>query len=141
MKEDLNPNTLSEAKKFLENYRSTFGAYSDQGSNFKSQVFGEVAKLLGLRKTWTTLLHPQSNGMVERFNKTKNQFLSKVVHIDQQNWDKLLPLFLLAYWSSIHNSTYQGNTCVNRIWNRALIAVQFRVWYSPQLPRKVKQFT
>mgnify|MGYP000850441466 CR=1 FL=1 len=77
--------------------------HSDQGSNFESQVFGEVAKLLGLREPRTTPLHPQSDGMVEKFDKTTNQFLSKVFDTDQQTWDTLFPFFLSAYRSSIHD--------------------------------------
>ena len=37
------------------------------------------SKVQGIRKTRTTLLHPQSDGMVERFNRTMEEHLSKVV--------------------------------------------------------------
>lgn len=40
--------------------------HSDQGRNFESLVFQEICTLLGIHKTWTTSLHPQSDGMVER---------------------------------------------------------------------------
>jgi len=74
-----NYEAVTVATALVENWISRFGVplelHSDQGSNFESQVFGEVAKLLGLRKTRTTPLHPQSDGMVERFNKTTNKFL------------------------------------------------------------------
>ena len=42
--------------------------HSDQGRNFESLVFQEMCKLLGMEKTRTTALHPQLDGMVERFN-------------------------------------------------------------------------
>ena len=38
---------------------------SDQGRNFETQVFGEVCRWLGIHKTRTTPLHPQSDGLVE----------------------------------------------------------------------------
>lgn len=44
--------------------------HSDQGQNFEPQVFAEVCRRLGVKKTWTTLLHPQSDGLAERFNRT-----------------------------------------------------------------------
>ena len=70
--------------------------HSDQASNFKSQVFGKVAQLFGLRKSRTKpALHPQSNGMDERFNKTTNQFLSKVVYMVKRFNKKTTDQFLL----------------------------------------------
>ena len=81
--------------------------HSDQGRNFESQVFREVCDLLGIRKTRTTPLHPQSDGMVERFNRTLEQYLSKVVNERQDDWDTQISLFLLAYRRSIHNTTVE----------------------------------
>ena len=99
--------TIATAR--VETWISRFGVplelHSDEGRNFESKVFGDFAKLLRLRKTRITILNPRSVGMVERFNYTINQFLCKIVHIDQRNWDNLLPLFLLAYRSSVREST------------------------------------
>ena len=53
--------------------------------HFRIQSVGEVAQLLGLRKTRTTPLNPQSDGKVKRFNHIIDQFLFKVVDIEQQN--------------------------------------------------------
>lgn len=44
--------------------------HSDQGRNFESNIFKEVIKLLEIKKTITTPIHPQSNGLVERLNRT-----------------------------------------------------------------------
>ena len=41
---------------------------SDQGRNFESCVFATMCERLGMHKTRTTPLHPQSDGLVERFN-------------------------------------------------------------------------
>ncbi|GFV80235.1 hypothetical protein TNCV_113181 [Trichonephila clavipes] len=41
-------------------------------------------------------LHPQSDGMVERFNRTILNSLSLLASNNQQDWDNKLPIFLLA---------------------------------------------
>jgi hypothetical protein len=79
--------------------------HSDQGPNFESHVCHAMWELLGVKKTRTTPLHPQSDGMVERWNRTILDILSKYVKTDQSNWDECLPMALLAYRSSIHAST------------------------------------
>ena len=50
-------------------------------------------------------LHPQSNGMVERFNRAHEQHMSKVVDKIQIDWDPCIQLFIMAYRSSVHNIT------------------------------------
>jgi transposase InsO family protein len=44
--------------------------HSDQGRNFESHLTQEILQRLGVSKTHTTPLHPQSNGMIERYMKT-----------------------------------------------------------------------
>ena len=65
----------------------------DQGRNFESAVFQEMCET---KKTRTTPLHPQSDGMVERFNRTLEQYLRKVVSEQKMDWDEHIPRFLLA---------------------------------------------
>ncbi|GFX43848.1 retrovirus-related Pol polyprotein from transposon 412 [Trichonephila clavipes] len=43
--------------------------------------------------------------MVERFNRTILNSLSLLVSSNQQDWDKKLPFFLLAYRSAVHETT------------------------------------
>lgn len=97
------------ARVIVDQWVSRFGVplqlHSDQGRNFESAVFKDVCEILGIDKTRTTPLHPQSDGMVERFNRTMEEHLSKVVSSHQRDWDRLLPVFLLAYRSAPHDST------------------------------------
>lgn len=65
----------------------------------------EILKKLGVKKTRTTPLHPQSDGMVERLNRTLLRYLSANVDWDQRDWDAWIPLFLLSYRSAIHETT------------------------------------
>ena len=79
--------------------------HSDQGRNFESDLFQELCKLLGIDKTRTTPYHPQSDGMVERFNRTLQQMLKSFVNENRDDWDDHLPYLMMAYRSSPHEST------------------------------------
>ena len=79
--------------------------HSDQGRNFESILFKEMCDLLGTHKTRTTLLHPQSDGLVERYNRTLTTQLAMYVDEHQRDWDEHVPLLLLAYRSAIQEST------------------------------------
>ena len=65
--------TATTAEKLVEERFARFGVpaelHSDQGRSFESQLLGEVCWRLGGHKTRTTPLHPQSDGLVERFNR------------------------------------------------------------------------
>ncbi|KAJ8932556.1 hypothetical protein NQ318_004710 [Aromia moschata] len=76
---------------------------SDKGNDVEGEQHDE--RVGDIKKTRTTALHPQSNGMVERHNRTICHYLSKFVSENQRDWDKLVPLFLLSYRSSQHEST------------------------------------
>jgi hypothetical protein len=79
--------------------------HSDQGRNFESHLLHEVLQRLGVSKTRTTALHPQSDGMVERYIKPIEEHLRKVVASHQRDWDEGLPLFLLVCRASTHDTT------------------------------------
>ena len=100
------------AEEIIKQWISRFGTplelHSDQGKNFESNLFQKICQLLNNRKTRTTALHPQSDGMVERMNRTINKYLSKVVSDHQRDWNKYLHLFLLAYRASVHETTDQS---------------------------------
>jgi len=65
----------------------------------------EVCKLLGVDKTRTTSYHPQSDGQVERFNRTHLSMLSKYVHENQKDWDLHLQKVVIAYRTGKHETT------------------------------------
>ena len=52
---------------------------SDQGTNFMSQLLKELYSLLNISQIRTSLCHPQSDGLVERLNKTIKSMLRKLI--------------------------------------------------------------
>ncbi|KAF8791617.1 Retrovirus-related Pol polyprotein like [Argiope bruennichi] len=92
-------------RSWISCYGVPVNLHSDQGTNFNSALFTELCKLLEIEKTRTTALHPESDGMVERFNPTILNNLSLFVSKNQTDWDVHLPLFLLGYRSTEHEAT------------------------------------
>ena len=68
----------------------------------------EVYELLGIKKINTTAYHPQTDGLVERFNRTLISMLAKTVQKQGRDWDEHLPYVLYAYRTSIQESTKES---------------------------------
>ena len=71
------------ANKLLDEFFLRFSLpeqiHSDQGGQFESKLFQEMARILQIKKTRTTPYHPQSDGVVERFNRTLLSMLATVL--------------------------------------------------------------
>ena len=78
---------------------------TDQGSNFTSQMLTEMYRLLHIRPIRTTPYHPQTDGLVERFNQTLKSMLRKFATQKEKDWDKLIPYVLFAYREVPQRST------------------------------------
>ncbi|CAM4821724.1 unnamed protein product [Rotaria magnacalcarata] len=55
---------------FISKYGVPAVIRSNQGTNFHNQLMNAISKLIGYDHTYSTTYHPQSNGMIERFNAT-----------------------------------------------------------------------
>ena len=53
-----------------------------------------------------TPYHPASDGLVERFNRTLFMLLAMFVGEHRDAWDDLLPAVMMAYRSSVQESTW-----------------------------------
>ncbi len=62
-----------------------------------SLLLKQVYQLLGIRAIKTTPYHPQTDGLVERFNQTLKSMLWKFVSKSGSDWDQWLPYLLFAY--------------------------------------------
>ena len=104
-----NQEAVTVANVLVSQFFSRFGVpgelHSDEGQNFESLVFREVCTLLGIHNTRTTALHPQSDGMVERYNRTLENQLATFVQGHQKDWDLHLPLVLVSYRSAVLETT------------------------------------
>ena len=72
---------------------------TEQGTNFTSQLLQVLYKLLGVKPIRTTPYLPQTDGLVERFSKTLNGLLWRIVQGEGWEWEKYLPyvLFFLLW--------------------------------------------
>ncbi len=97
------------ADKMVTEFVSRFGVpqqiHSDQGAEFESNLFQGLCDLLRITKTRTCPYRPQSDGLVERANRTLKQMLQCVVNDARDDWDDHLPYVMMAYRASIQEST------------------------------------
>ena len=90
---------------FFSRFGTLFDLHSDQGRNYESQLFKEVCELLEVRKTLSSPYHPQSNGMIERFNRTLIDMTAVYTNQNQTHLDKHLAMLTAAYQSCVHEKT------------------------------------
>ena len=99
---------LTIAKLLVEEVISRHGVprelLSDRGASFLSKLLAEICLLMGIKKVNTTAYHPQTDGLVERFNRTLLDMLSKTVQSGRQDWDVRLPYVLFAYRATMQHS-------------------------------------
>jgi transposase InsO family protein len=96
------------ARAFVECFVCIYGIptsiLTDCGTNFLSDVFKQMCKLLDIERSKTTPWHPQTNGYLERSHRTLKTYLRSFVDKDNE-WDNLLCYATYCYNSTIHTST------------------------------------
>lgn len=76
-----------------------------RANNLNQQSLLNCVKNLVFSKPRATTYYPTSDGQAERLNRTLIEMLSKYAEENHHRWDNHLPLVLLAYNSSVHDST------------------------------------
>ncbi|TNN10580.1 Transposon Tf2-9 polyprotein, partial [Schistosoma japonicum] len=91
------------AKAFMQNWVTIFGTpitiTTDRGAQFESELFNNLAKLLGSNRIRCTAYHPQANGMVERFHRQLKAAL--ISHSNPNQWTEFLPLVMLGIRTAV----------------------------------------
>ena len=104
-----NQDAKTVAKVLVEQFISRHGTphiiHSDQGRNFESQLFKELCKMLGMRKTRTCSFNPKANGTVEQLNATVKSLITAYIGENQNTWDNDLHLLMMAYRATPHASS------------------------------------
>lgn len=100
----------SVSRFIFENVITIYGAprcfLSDRGTVFRSQMVTELLKLMGVAKDlYTTAYRPQTNGLVEKYNKTLAGMLAIFTGTDQRDWDEYVKPTTFGYNTSVQATT------------------------------------
>ena len=86
-----NQEAITIAKKLTDELFCRFSLpeqlHSDQGRQFESELLSHLCKILNIEKTRTTSYHPQSDGLIERFNQTLVQMLATCIEQHPFEWE------------------------------------------------------
>ena len=77
--------------------------HSDQGRKFQNGLKKSICTLLGCTETRTAPYHPESDGMIERFNSNRTCLMMLSMFANDRH--KLLLFVMHAYRTSVHEST------------------------------------
>ena len=69
---------------------------TDQGSNFTLNLLAELYNMLHVHAIQTSLYHPRTDGLVERFNQALKSMLKKSTTKEGKDWDTMLPYLLFV---------------------------------------------
>ena len=82
----------------------TFSILSDNGVKFTSNETKTYLNELGVRQKFTSLYHPQTNGVVERFNRVLKESV-KIAKSQGLDWKEVLLQRVEIYRFTPHSST------------------------------------
>jgi Integrase core domain/Chromo (CHRromatin Organisation MOdifier) domain len=99
---------LSVARAFVDQWVYVYGPpvslLTDNGPQFTAKFFQAACAELGISKLFTTAYHPQTNGQVERYNRTILAALRAYVAKRQDDWDDYTSAVTFAYNCRVHSS-------------------------------------
>ena len=86
--------------KWVYKHGTPLNLHNDRGTEFTATMHRCLCDLLRIHKMYSTAYNPQSNGAMERCNRTLLSMLRTVVSEQQNDWDDHLPAALCAYRST-----------------------------------------
>lgn len=78
---------------------------SDNGAEFVNKVIAALANLFGVERRLISAYHPQSNGQVERFNRSLKDILMKCSGDAPRQWPAWLDYTMMVLRSTVHSAT------------------------------------
>jgi hypothetical protein len=78
---------------------------SDRGTQFNSKFMRHLYKRLGIRPSFSTAYHPQTDGQTERVNQSVEHFLRGYISHEQSDWSEWLPMAEFSYNNAKHSAT------------------------------------
>ena len=78
---------------------------SDNDPQFNTKFFYSTCRVLGITKLYTSASHPQTNGQVERYNRTISSMPRNYVSEHHHDWDVYVGPLTYAYSSHVHRTT------------------------------------
>lgn len=104
-----NKSTQTVAKAFVENIILKFGVpkriATDRGTEFMSELFTSIAKLLNIEKLNSTAYHHQSIGALENSHKALGNFLRIYCNDKLFTWVHWVPYYEFAFNNTVHSIT------------------------------------
>ena len=97
------PNKSAETivKVYMDHFYSVFGRSSrmltDNGSEFRNDMFDEVCDKPGIKRVYSPVYTPQSNGKLEGFHRFFKACILKHICGNQLEWDEIVLLVTAAY--------------------------------------------
>jgi len=76
---------------------------SDRGPQFVASFTKELYRLLGIRLSFSTAWHPQTDRQMEHINQKLNQFLCLFINKRQGDWYDLLPITEFQHNNHVHS--------------------------------------
>ena len=103
------PTAELTAQTAVTHFFSKFGfpsqVHSDRGTNFISDLYTEVCRMLKIRTTFNVAQRPSGNGQVERYMRNLSAAIRCFVGKNPTDWDLYVPLIASALRSSVNRHT------------------------------------
>jgi len=100
---------LTVSSAFIDTCVAAYGipdsVLTDNGPQFASVHYQGILGLLGIASNYTSPYHPQTNGQVERYNRTLLRQLRCYIAEHQKEWDSHLSFLTTGYNTQVHAIT------------------------------------